>query len=42
MEFLASLLFYCALVFACGAKDETRILVCVLIFAAIVLSLLGR
>jgi hypothetical protein len=40
--YLASLLFIGAFVFAFGAKKETRIMVAVLIFIAIVLSVLGK
>jgi hypothetical protein len=39
---LTALLFFAAVVFAFGAKNETRMVVCVLIFAAIVFSLLGN
>ena len=41
MGLLALLLFAGAVVFAFGAKGETHKLLCVLIFIAIVLSVLG-
>jgi multisubunit Na+/H+ antiporter MnhF subunit len=42
MGFDTTLLFLCAFIFAFGAKKETRLMVAVLIFIAIVLSVLWK
>jgi hypothetical protein len=42
MGYAGSFLFLAMIVFTFGAKQQTRLLICVLIFAAIVFSVLGR
>ncbi len=42
MGFLTAALFFSALIFAFGAKSGTRVSVCVVIFLAILFSLLGK